>query len=238
MDKSVVGEAYRRRGGSRGGKRHSPTAPANNGMHPTRDTTALIQLNLAGGRVMPSVRCLPKVNRMISRLKPLPCALLLLCCLVSGASRTTSAIASVHVPLKGENKRLGKFGVRLPASARIEAKINRAYSRAVHLFIKMPVDDLGAFTDLLEKIPRRAGREVYVWEPDSRLGSIPAAYDFPQEFIDRWKQTHSAKLGLVGFITFYQEIESGESKGEFQLKSYLVIFADKKKGLMWLYYGG
>jgi hypothetical protein len=31
-------------------------APPNNGMHPTRDTTAFIYLNQAGGRVMPGVR--------------------------------------------------------------------------------------------------------------------------------------------------------------------------------------
>ena len=29
--------------------------PPNNGMHPTRDTPAVIYLNLAGGRVMPGV---------------------------------------------------------------------------------------------------------------------------------------------------------------------------------------
>jgi hypothetical protein len=28
----------------------------NNGLHPTRDTMALINLHLAGGRVMPGVR--------------------------------------------------------------------------------------------------------------------------------------------------------------------------------------
>ena len=31
----------------------------NNGMHPTRDTTAFIYLRLAGGRVMPGVMRLP-----------------------------------------------------------------------------------------------------------------------------------------------------------------------------------
>ena len=34
------------------------SAPANNGMHPTRDTTAVINLNGAGGRVMLGVRFL------------------------------------------------------------------------------------------------------------------------------------------------------------------------------------
>jgi hypothetical protein len=185
---------------------------------------------------MPGVRCLPKVNCMISKLKPLPCALLSLCCLYPYCNQTISATAGVHVPLSRENKNLRKFGVRLPASAKIEAKIIRAYSRAIHLFIKLPVDDLNTFIGLLEKIPPRSGMEVYVWEEDSRLGSIPGAYDFPQDFLDHWKQIHSAKLGLVGFITFSKRIESGESKGEFQLKGYLVIFADKKQGLMWLYY--
>jgi len=32
-------------------------APPNNGMHPTRDTAALIYLNRVGGPVMPSVSC-------------------------------------------------------------------------------------------------------------------------------------------------------------------------------------
>ena len=30
----------------------------NNGLHPTRDTAALININLAGGRVMPGARLL------------------------------------------------------------------------------------------------------------------------------------------------------------------------------------
>ena len=33
----------------------TPKAAPNNGMHPTRDTAALIYLNRAGGRVMPGV---------------------------------------------------------------------------------------------------------------------------------------------------------------------------------------
>jgi hypothetical protein len=173
---------------------------------------------------------------MVSKLKPLLHALLLLGCLFAYCNQTISATVGVHVPLSRENKKLRKFGVRLPASARIEARIIRAYSRALHLFIKLPADDLNAFIGLLEKIPPRPGREAYVWEEDTRLGSIPGAYDFPQDFLDHWKQIHSAKLGLAGFITFTEKIESGESKGEFRLKSYLVIFADKKKGLMWLYY--
>jgi hypothetical protein len=34
------------------------TMPPNNGMHPTRDTVAVIYINLVGGRVMPGVRLL------------------------------------------------------------------------------------------------------------------------------------------------------------------------------------
>jgi hypothetical protein len=33
-------------------------AASNNGMHPTRDTLLVINLNLLGGRVMPGVRLL------------------------------------------------------------------------------------------------------------------------------------------------------------------------------------
>jgi hypothetical protein len=49
-------------------------------MHPTRDTAALIQLNLAGGRVMPGVRCLlmDKVHA-VTRFISLMVALALFC---------------------------------------------------------------------------------------------------------------------------------------------------------------
>jgi hypothetical protein len=172
---------------------------------------------------------------MTSTLRPPLYALLLLGCLLPHGNHAVSATKGAHVPLSRENKKLSKFGVVLPASSKIEAKINRAYSRATHLFIKLPADDLNAFIGLLEKTPPRRGVEAYVHSAGTRLGSIPAAYDWP-DFLDRWEQTHSAKLGLVGFFTFSQKIESGESKGEYRLKSYLVIFADKKKGLMWMYY--
>ena len=39
-------------------------AQHNNGMHPTRDTAAFINLHLAGGRVMPGVRPLYSVTRI------------------------------------------------------------------------------------------------------------------------------------------------------------------------------
>ena len=190
----------------------------------------------SGGRVMRGVRCLPKVNCMISKLKPLLYALLVLGCLSPHGSRTMSATAGVYVALSRENTQLRKFGVRLPASAKIEAKIKQPYTRAVHLFIKLPVDDLNTFIGLLEKIPPRPGMVAYAHSEETRLGSIPVAYDWPEDFLHRWEQTHSAKLGLVGFFTFSKKIESGERKGEYHLKSYLVIFADKKKGLMWMYY--
>jgi len=44
--------------GASSGSRIAPRATSNNGMHPTRDTPALIYLYLVGGRVMPGVRLL------------------------------------------------------------------------------------------------------------------------------------------------------------------------------------
>jgi hypothetical protein len=57
--------------GASGARRITPRAglrvswaPPNNGMHPTRDTEAVMESNLAGGRVMPGVRCFANLGRV------------------------------------------------------------------------------------------------------------------------------------------------------------------------------
>ena len=175
------------------------------------------------------------VDRMISRFRLLPRTLLLLCCLLHPSGQLIPATAAVHVPVEGENKILVKFGVHLPASSQIKTKIKRARSRAIHLFIEISANELNAFIDSLAKIPQHPNRGAYILGEDSRVGVIPGAFDWPEDFLNHWTQVHSAKLGLVGYITYVRRIESGESKVE-QVESYLVIFADKKKGLIWLYY--
>lgn len=153
-------------------------------------------------------------------------------CLPPVDNRGQTATAA-RASLGGENKRLKKLGVKLPASAVIETKFKDAGERQVHLFIKVPAAALSAFVKSLDKIPSRQNRRVALASGRIAFGYIPLAGYEGGKLSQDWEKTHSADLKHVGHISLSKRMES---KGYSVETDYVVLFADVEKGLMWVYY--
>ncbi len=173
---------------------------------------------------------------MIVNIKTLLCIINLLLCPSVLSKNVPSTISDSTIPLDRENKIIKKFSVQIPASARIKIKLKQPKSGHTNVFIDIPSIDIKSFKESLDKIPYKRNRRVVVSGSGYGIGSVPGAGEWPHDFLEHIKKTYSASFWLLGYISFIKQIESGDLVGAVEDSSYLVIFADKERGLVWLSY--
>ena len=168
-------------------------------MHPTRDTTAFINLQLAGGRVMPGVMLLPSAKNMRC-CKPMLAVLALCSAFALGQSQTSKQPAEWSL-------RLETGGA--PFEKKFEVELNQSGKLVVR------EDDPGGAPGerawgITRDVPPKDAREIY----DQVLRAF-REFRFAEEDVKRHDGTNlTLRLSAYGRVLVMQYFHLGRAEEE------------------------